>query len=155
MLLSSLAEGYGLVQWGDKRGEFGHAVIVAQALAIRYEVTQLVFGLVLVFGGAKLIQWIGLSFHFHPIYSRCFTTTAYGLAPIFLARFLDAMPNLNTWVCWAMGASGSVYLLYSGIGLVLEPEQTKGFGLYLLIALILVLMSGLAHFAALAVLWGR
>ena len=83
------------------------------------------------------------------------TVMAYGFGPIILARILDGFPQLNTWVCWAIGAVGSVSVLYHGIGMILRPDQTKGFGLYLMAIIIVVLMSGLAHFAAVSVLHGK
>jgi hypothetical protein len=41
------------------------------------------------------------------------------------------------------------------VGMVLRPDQTKGFGLYLIAIIIIVLVSALAHFAAVAVLHGK
>jgi len=39
--------------------------------------------------------------------------------------------------------------------MVLRPDQTKGFGIYLLSVIIVVLVSGVCHFAALSVLQGK
>jgi uncharacterized membrane protein YecN with MAPEG domain len=152
MLLSTLAEGYGLTHWGVPRGELGRVTKVSLDLALHYGLTQLALGVVMLFFGALFIRWIGDGFHTRIPYTACFKATAYALTPVFLARFLDAVPAINTWVCWAIGAAGTVSVLYHGVGLVLKPDQTKGFGMYLLCAVFLVLMSGLAHFVALAVL---
>jgi hypothetical protein len=54
-----------------------------------------------------------------------------------------------------MGALLAASILYHGVGLVLKPEQTKGFGLYLVSAMIVVFSSGVIHAIAGAVLRGK
>ena len=88
-------------------------------------------------------------------YFQSFVVMAYGFEPIILARILDGFPVINTWVCWVIGVAVSTSVLYHGVGMVLRPEQTKGFGLYLISILIIVLVSALAHFAAVGVLEGK
>ena len=61
-------------------------------------------------------------------------------SPILLARFLDAVPALNTWLL-GLGALLSISVLYHGIRLVLRPDQTKGFGIYLVSAIIVILSA--------------
>lgn len=155
MLVSALAEGYALAHWGARQGSFDHHVIFSPEATIRFEMIQLGIGLAMVFGGAFLIQWMSDSFHLRPRFAQCFDLAAYGLSPIFLARLLHTIPALNIWILWAIGAFGCIYVLYQGIGIVLEPEQTKGFGLYLLTALVFTLLSGIAQLTVLAVLQGR
>ncbi len=155
MLLSSLAEGYSLEHWGEKRGEFGHPTTYASEQVLIFEAVQLGAGLLVILGGAWILRAFGESFHLRLRFTPCFTVTAYGLSPLYLARFLDAVPVLNTWFCWTVGLCACLYILYQGVGIVLEPQSTQGLGLYLLSFLGLGLLSALAHVVALAVLHGR
>ena len=148
-------EGYLLARWGEKRGEFGFVVKVPVAMAAKYALAYLVMLLVAVFVSSKFLTLASESFNVRASYLQAFTLLAYGFGPIILVRVLDGIPQLNTWVCWAIGAVVSVSVLYHGIGMILKPEQTKGFGLYLVTIVILVITSALAHFAALSVLHGK
>ncbi len=155
MLLAGLIEGYGLIKWGEKRGDFGAVVYISQELAIRHEAVQIGLGLLLIFVGSKFIQWIGAGFNFEPSYNQCFTLVAYGSTPIYLARFLYSVPLISTWFCWTLGALGFASVLYQGIAYVLKPSPTKGFGLYLLSVMILIPLSGIGHLTALSLLHGK
>lgn len=152
MLLCSLAEGFALTKWGEKRGIESHIVIIPQDLAIRFEVVQLLLGLAMVFLAAKILEWVAEGFHFYPRYAQSFTVIAYGYSPTFLARFMDCFPGVNTWLSWSLGVVASVYVLYHGVALVLQPDQTKGFGIYLMCILILTLLGGSMHLFALQIL---
>jgi Yip1 domain len=145
-------EGFLLTHWGEKRGEFGFVVKVPVVLAARYAAAYLAILLAAVFVSAKFLALASESFNVHTTYFESFTVMAYGFGPIILARILDGFPQINTWLCWTLGAAGSVSVLYHGVGMVLRPDQTKGFGLYLMSIIIVVFVSGLAHFAALSVL---
>jgi hypothetical protein len=155
LVLSASVEGYGLLKRGDLRGELGRTVTVTQERMIRYETVQVTVGLILVFGGAWLIKHIATSFHFYPSYTDCFRLTAYGTAPHFLARMADGFPQVNTWLCLGAGAFGVMYGLYHGNALVLKPDITKGFGLYVLSTLVLILILVIGHLLAVATLSGR
>ena len=153
MLLSSVAEAWGLLHFGMERSVLGgempaRHIKVAPELALRYEAVQLLFGLVIVFGGALLYRKIGEGFHRRHSYSETFTTLAYSIAPLFLLRAFDGLPALNTWVCWGIGMILSVAALYRGIPRVMKPDPSNALGLYLLCSLLLVAVSGLAHFFA-------
>jgi len=151
----SLAEGYALTHWGKVRNEFGHTSVYPMDQVIQYELAQFVITLLMVFVAAKLVLWIAESFHLPTTFLACFTLAAYGLSPIFLARFLHCIPVVNGWLCVAAGVVGCIYVLYQGTGIVLEPMQTKGFGLYLICTVIFSLLGGLSQLIALAVLQGR
>ena len=148
-------EGFLLAHWGERRGEFGSIIRVPPELAVRYSLSYGVLLLAAVFVSALFLNSASQSFNSHTKYVQSFMVMAYGFGPIILARILDGFPQLNTWVCWTLGAAGSVSVLYHGIGMVLKPDQTKGFGLYLITILIILVVSALAHFAALAVLHGK
>ncbi len=155
LVLSNGVEGFLLNRWGEKRGEFGFMIKVPADLAIRYSVAYFVILLLAVFVSSKFLTMASDSFNVRTTFSQAFTLMGHGFGPIILARILDGLPQLNTWVCLVIGAAASTSILYYGIGMVLRPDQTKGFGLYLMSIFTIVLMGGLAHFAALAVLHGK
>ena len=152
MFLSGAAETWGLLRFGMQRSTVGdlpvRTVKVSPELALRYEAAQLIFGLAIVFGGAVLYQKIGASFHRRHFYSETFATLAYSMGPLFLARILDGVPQLNTWVCWGIGITLSVAALYRGIPRIMKPDPSNALGLYLMCSFLLIVVSGLAHFFA-------
>jgi hypothetical protein len=145
LLASSLVEGYGILRLGETRGEFQRVTMFSQDIILRYELGQVGLWLVMLFGGAKLVQWVAEGFRCVPGYAACFRMVAYGLSPLLLVRFADAVPGINTWVTWALGAGLMVRVLYHGVGMTLEPEQCSGFGLFLMVAISLVILSGVSH----------
>jgi hypothetical protein len=154
LLMVSVAEGYALAHWGKKSGEFTAPRPLPEGVVIRYEATSFLLTLPLVFGGAVLLQRIAASSGVSTTYRDCFATVALGLSPVFLARCLDCAPSLNTWICWGVGALLAWRTLYHAVALMLRPDHTKGFGLYLLTTLVLLVLSGLNHFIAVSVLLG-
>jgi hypothetical protein len=156
MLLSSLGEGWALMHFGLERSSFvdlpARKMKVSLDLVLRYELAQLVFGLVMVFGGALLFRKFGESFHRRHLYSETFVTIAYSLSPLFLLRILDGLPVMNTWVCWGIGVALAVAALYRGLPRIMKPDPSNALGLYLLCSLLLIAISGVAHFLASQVL---
>ena len=156
MLLSSLAEGWALNHFGTEHSQLAdlpaRKVKVSPELVVRYEVAQLTFGLVLVFGGALLFRKIGESFHRCHTYAETFITVAYSLSPLFLLRILDGLPVMNPWVCWAIGVALCVAALYRGLPRIMKPDPSNALGLYLLCSLLLIAISGLAQFVSIQVL---
>jgi hypothetical protein len=148
------AEGYGLSRLGESMGEFGRINIVQKGI-IRYELVHLGFDLVFLFGGAWFLLTVARSFNTPASYSESFSTLAYGASPIFLMHAVDGIPQLHTWLCWGVGAGMAVRSLYHGVAINMKPEQTKGMGLYIVGAFIVLFLSGLAHFVAVAVLHSK
>lgn len=146
------AESYALMRWGERRGEFGLVANVTQEAALHYGIAQAGTLLAAVFVGAFFVQAIANSFNMPTAFSQAFALMAYGVSPVVLLHLLDALPAAPTWVCWGVGAALSVSVLYHGVALVLKPEQTKGFGLYLVAAFVMVAATGVAHFISVAVL---
>jgi hypothetical protein len=154
MLLGSFAEGCGLFNLGLVRGSYtgAEATPVELGLVERYEAARLAMDLIVLFFGAKFLQSLAESFNMRIPFAPMFAVVAYSLGPSFLARALDGIPALNTWVCWAVGMALTLHLFYYGVALVLRPDQSKGFGLFVVCAVGLVFMSGVAHTIAVAVL---
>ena len=155
LIVSQGAEVYFMLRWGEKRGEFGDMIRHSPELVIRYGVAYLVLLLAAIFLSSKFLKTMAESFHVRAAYTQCFVLIAYAFGPIIMTRIIDGFPQMPTWVCWAIGAACSTSVLYHGIGMMLKPEQTKGFGLYLISVLTVVLFGGLVHFAALGVLHGK
>jgi len=148
LLLSAAVEGAALIKFGREQGPLDTMKPVAQALALRYEIAQLGLSLLVVVAGAAVLQKIGQSFHRRHTYSECFTTLAYSLSPLFLLRIFAGFPAIPTWGCWAVGILLSVSALYRGIPRIMRPDPSNALGLYLLSSLLLIVVTGLAHFVA-------
>ena len=148
LLLSAAAEGAALIKFGREQGPLDTMKPVSQALVLRYEIAQLGLSLLVVVAGAAVLQKIGQSFHRRHTYSECFTTLAYSLSPLFLLRVFAGFPAIPTWACWAVGILLSVSALYRGIPRIMRPDPSNALGLYLLSSLLLIVVTGLAHFVA-------
>jgi hypothetical protein len=155
LILGSLAlEGLGLDRLGEPIGELGRKV-VERPLILRYLAIHLAGDLIFLFLGAYFMMGVARSFNTRTTYSQAFCTLAIGASPIFLMHAADGVPVLYTWLCWGIGMGLTVRALYHGVAVYLKPEQTKGFGLYIISVLIVGALSGLAHFIAVQVLHGK
>jgi hypothetical protein len=155
LLVTSAAEGYGLVHWGKWQGDVSRLKTFSPGEAVLVEAGQILLSLVVVFFGANLLKSIGETFHGRHTFSQAFTAIAYSLGPLFLLRLLDAFSGVSPWVSWAIGICLAIAVLYHGVPRIMEPDPAHGFGLYLISALLLVLVSGLARFATAAYLGGK
>jgi hypothetical protein len=156
LVVAALAvEGYSLQRLGEAFGEMNRRPVSLNRV-IKYEVFYGVASLLVIFFGATLLKNVGAStFNLRCNYSICFVLIAFAYTPLFLVKFLDAVPAINTWVCWAIGITLSLRILYHGVGAWLKPEQTKGFGLLIMSFIYILVVSGLVHFAATQILQGR
>ena len=148
-------EGYALKRWGDRQGELNRQMVVDEQRIQRYQIAQGVSALVLFAAGAYLLQHLAHSFNFYPPFKESFTLAVYGWSPYLWFHVLDAHPGASTWVCWFLGAVASMRCLYLGVALVLKPDQTKGFGVYMMASFLGAMLSALGHFVAISILNGR
>ena len=148
--VASVIEGYSLLRFGE-RGDFG-VIRILPKMAMRYEATQFIGGIIVMILGAKFLHAVAVSFHVPCTIGQCFTTVAYGFSPMYLGQALHGVPVINAWICWTIGAILSISALYHGVALALKPDQTKGFGLYLTTIVFVLLLSGFSHFVAISVL---
>jgi hypothetical protein len=128
---------------------------VELGLVERYAAARLVLDLIVLFFGAKFLQSVVESFGMRIPFARVFAVAAYSLGPYYLAHALDGIPQLNTWVCWAIGMALTLQLLYHGVALVLRPDQSKGFGAFVGCATVMLFVSAVAHTIGVAVLNGK
>ena len=158
LLLPTVAEGYGLVNWGKwqvepyrlKKFPAGEAVVV--------EAAQFLLSLLVVFVGAKMIKSVGETFHGRHTYAQAFATVTYSLSPLFLLHLFDALSGFSgvyLWISWSIGMILSIAVLYHGMPRMMEPDPSHAFGLYLMGAILLVLVAGLVRFVTAAYLQGR
>jgi hypothetical protein len=145
ILLTSVAEGYGLVHWGKWQGDIGRLKKFPVGEAVLVEIIQIILSLFVVFLGAKLLKSIGETFHGRHTFNQAFTAVAYGLGPFFLFRLLDAFAGVSPWVSWAIGISLSVAVMYQGVPRMMDPDPSHAFGLYLMNSLLLILVTGLVR----------
>lgn len=155
LLVTCAVEGWGLVHWGKPRGRVPHVQVLSIPEAAIFEAAQFLLSLGVVFLGAKLIKSLGETFHGRHTFTQSFTVAAYGLAPLFLLRMLDALPGLSPWVPWGVGIALSMATLYHGLPRVMQPDPPHAFGLYIMSVVILVIITGLVCFLTTWYLQGR
>ena len=155
MALTLGIEGYALLRLGEQVGGIGKQLQLAPERVIRYEVFYAAASLVVILAGSWLLKSVADSFGVLCKFGGVFVLLAYGFMPMFLLRILDGVPQVNTWICWIIGAVLAARILYHGVALWLKPEQTKGFGLFLVSMVYTLVLSGLVHFAAVQVLHGK
>lgn len=149
ILFSAAAEGIALKEWG-KSGAEGHALAFNQEQAMRYEAVKVGLTGGAIFVAACFIQLILKSFNLRTRFSESLTVMGYAFSIGVIGWWLNIIPPLNPWVGWGLGAALAVVSLYHGVALVLKPDQTKGFGLYMVTALLFLIVSGLATFVSLS-----
>lgn len=158
LFLDAVAEGYGLVHVGKKRGILAQDHSFVKGEAVIFESAQLLIWVGVVFLGAKLVKSIGETFHGRHTMTQAFATVAYGLAPLFLLRLCDGLsPDLIwiPWVTWSLGILLSFNVLYYGVPRMMEPDPSHAFGLFLMSSLLLMLTTGLLRFVTVLYLQGR
>ena len=155
ILLASAAEGYGLVHWGKWQGVVGRLKQFPPREAVVVEAAQFLLGLGAVFVGANMIRAIGETFHGRHTYAQAFTTVAYSLSPIFLLRLLDAFNWVSPWVSWGIGIILSIAVLYHGLPRIMEPDPSHAFGLFIMSALLLLLVTGVVRLGTASFLQGK
>src|SRR5438445_2955591 len=137
LVLISAAEGYGLYHWGKSR-ELGPRKFYSIGEAVIFEFAQFLLYLGVVFIGTKLIKSIGETFHGRHTFTQAFATVVYGLSPLFLLHLLDGLKDISPWVSWSVGIVLSIAVLYHGVPLMMEPDPSHAFGLYLMGSLLLL-----------------
>jgi len=155
LAVGAVAEGTGLVYWGEPQKEFRQLKKFPVREAVIYETSQALLSIAIVFIGASILKSLGETFHGRHSFTQTFTTVAYGLSPLFALRVLDAFPGLHPWLGWGMGILLSLKVLYQGIPRVMMPDPPHAFGLYLTSSFLLVLITGLARFVTAWYLEGR
>lgn len=154
LLLTSAIEGWGLVHWGKARLT-NEPLRFPVREAVSFEIAQGVLSFVVVLVGASLVKMVGETFHGRHTYKQALTTVAYGLSPVFLLRALNAFQGVSPWVTWGIGITFSVAVLYHGVPRVMKPDPPQAFGLYVMSAFLLIMVTGLACLLSAAYVQGK
>lgn len=150
VLLTSVAEGYGLMHWGrTHKGETTFVKKYTLAEVVVIEAAQLLLYTAVTFIGAYAAKSFAGTFHRRHTFTHAFTAIAYGLGPLLTLRLGDmpAWPSpIVSWVPWAVGMVLTVAVLYHGLPCILKPDPPHAFGLYVMTSLTLVVVCGLHRF---------
>lgn len=153
MLLSFALEGWLIARFGVASGRFAQRLLTpSQDVIVRYEVAQFTLGLLICFVGAWLVRQLSQSFHRKHSYAESFAMLSYSLGPYFLCRILDGWPVVHTWAAWGIGVVLAISVFYRGLPRVLRPDPSNALGVYLLCSVLILTLTALAHFLAIAIL---
>lgn len=81
-----------------------------------------------VFALAYMIQWMSKTFDSNPTYTQALEISAYAATPLFMVALAGFYPEL--WFLMIVGLAGlaySVYLLYTGVPIVMHIPEEEGF----------------------------
>ena len=154
MLIVGVAEGFGLVKWGRWQSGMAQIKIFQVREALIYETAELLLMAVVILAGAHFIKALGDTFHVRNTYAQSLTVVIYGLSPVFLLRLLDVSPTISLWMPWAIGIMLTIKVLYHGVPRIMLPDQPDAFGLYLMSALLLAMVTALERFITAGCLGG-
>jgi hypothetical protein len=144
--LATVAEGWGLMNWGKWQEHFHRTRIwTDETTVIHFEILQAALFVAVVFLSALLLHVASAQFHGKRTYLQSFTVIAYSFSPLMLAHLLNLFPTLNPALSWAIGLGVSIWVLYAGIPRVLERDPVHAFGNYLTAVFVLALTSGLVR----------
>lgn len=144
LLITSIAEGYGLMHWGKQhKGETSQMRTYDFKQVVAIEIAQGVALLGMVFLGAFAAKSFAETFHNRSKFREAFTAVAYGASPLLLLRLGDLFPELSVWVPWAVGIVLMVSVLYLGLPCLLKPDPPHAFGLYVMTSLTLVVVNSI------------
>jgi hypothetical protein len=156
LLLVAAADGFGLVEWGEPQTGIGHHIRkFAVGEVVIYETARSLLLLLVIAICAVLIKILGETFHGRFTYQQTFTLVIYALGPMFLLRLLDAVPEIDPWVTWAIGMALSIKILHQGVWYVMQPAPPNAFALYLMSSLVLAATTGLTRLVTAWYLAGR
>jgi hypothetical protein len=103
-------------------------VFMTTGSAFRMAVLLFLAILVSVMVIGKLIQWMGQTYEAEQPLSRCISLAAYTITPLLIVGFATLYPPL--WFIYLLGLPAlgySVFLLYSGVPVMMEISSDRGF----------------------------
>ncbi len=121
----------------------------ALTIAIAYYLVMLVG----VFSMGAMIHWMGKTYGAQQTLSRCIRLAAFTATPLFLVGFVELFPIL--WLNFVIGLPAlaySVKLLYTGVPIMMEIDDDRGF-LFSSSILAVGMVALVVMMAAMAILW--
>jgi len=144
IILTSVAEGYGLMHWGKKqKGEMPFLKHYQLEEVVVIETVQTLLLLGMVFLGAYAAKSFAGTFHRRHTFRHAFTAVAYGCAPLLTLRLGDLSAFLSPWIPWAVGMVLTIAVLYHGLPCILKPDPPHAFGLFFMTSLTLAVINGM------------
>ena len=143
---------YGTTQFGWQIGA-REAVKLSSDSALVIAVAYYLVMLVGVFSMGAMIHWMGKTYGAHQNLSRCIRLAAFTATPLFLVGFVELLPIL--WLNFVFGLPAlaySVKLLYTGLPIMMEVDQDRGF-LFSSAVLAVGMVALVVTMAATAILW--
>jgi hypothetical protein len=143
----------GTTQFGWQIGAGNPVMLTAQSAGMISALYYLAM-LVGVYAIGWMIHWMGGTYGADVPLSRCVVLAAYTATPLFLIGLMELYPVL--WVNLVVGIvalSYTVYLLYSGVPIMMGISEDRGF-LFSSAVLAVGLVSFVALLAITAILWG-
>jgi hypothetical protein len=154
MLIVGAAEGFGLVKWGRWQSAMAKVNHFTVGEAVIYETAEMLLMAVVILAGTHFIKAVGDTFQVRNTYANTLKVVVYGLSPVFLFRLLDVFPAINLWLPWAIGIMLTTKILYHGVPRIMLPDPPDAFGLYLMSALLLAMVTALERFITAGCLGG-
>ena len=128
---------------------------IPQTRLMLYIAAQFFGSYLMVFVAAVVLRTMARSFHPRHYFGQCFTLAAYSYSPFFLFRMCDAIPSVNPWASFILGALFIIATVYYGVPSVLIPDPPNAFGIYLMSALLLTGIAGILRLLTLLLLTGK
>lgn len=144
---------FGTTMFGWEIGARG-AVKLSPDSALIIALAYYLVMLVGVFTMGAMIRWMSMTYGAEQSLGRCTTLAAFVATPIFLVGIVELLPIL--WLNFVIGLPAlaySVYLLYTGVPIMMEVSEEKGF-LFSSAVLAVGLVSLVSMLVATAILWG-
>ena len=126
-LISPVAGFIGTTRFGWQIGP-SDAVKLTQSSALQISIAYFGAILVAVFVIGMLIRWMSETYGDQKPFVRCLALAAYTAVPLFLVGIVQIYPVL--WINFLFGLPAlaySVYLLYSGVPVMMDINPEKGF----------------------------
>jgi len=151
-LISPVAGFIGTTQFGWQIGA-GKPVTLTAGSAAQISIAYFGAILVSVFVIAMLVRWMSETYGDQKSLARCVALAAYTAVPMFLVGVFQIYPVL--WINFLFGLPAlafSVYLLYSGVPIMMEIPVERGF-LFATAVLAVGLVALVGLLASTVVLW--
>ncbi|WP_371188801.1 Yip1 family protein [Thalassotalea maritima] len=106
----------------------GDPITITKQSALMLAISMYVAIMVGIFALAYLIRWMANTFDSNPSFTQCLELAAYTATPVMMAGLAALYPVL--WFVALVGCVAvaySVYLLYSGIPIMMHIPEEKGF----------------------------
>lgn len=144
IILTSVAQGYGLMHWGKmQKSETSFVKTYTLPEAVVIETAYSLLLLAMAFLIAYAAMSYAATFHRRHTFRHAFTAVAYGFAPMLTLRLGDLSATLTPWIPWATGLVLTIGVLYHGLPCIMKPDPPHAFGLFFMTSLTLVVVSGL------------